>query len=196
MRDLHGYADRRTPEWSRPLAPLPDWLRSVDQLLQEHRPREQRESVHLNLDHARYLAAGRAERLAAWRQRLDLTAAKAAALLGYADEEQILRIERGERVKPDLERQRRLVEDHAPDAARDRCRWLRSWRHRMGFTCEKAVRVLGYSGRFNLYRVEMGHRNPSWEKVLVALAEERLRGGGRTATEPDHRARGPSRTRR
>jgi hypothetical protein len=33
MRDRYGYPDRRQPSWSKPLAPLPEWLDSVDALL-------------------------------------------------------------------------------------------------------------------------------------------------------------------
>ncbi len=30
-----GDADRRSPAWSRPLAPLPEWLREVERLIDE-----------------------------------------------------------------------------------------------------------------------------------------------------------------
>ena len=42
MTGPRAYADRERPSWSQPLAPLADWLKSVDTLIDEQRSRPSR----------------------------------------------------------------------------------------------------------------------------------------------------------
>ena len=182
MNDPWGHADRQSPKWSRPLAPLPEWLESVEEILEELRQAERVFAPHLDPGREQRFAeqrlawrrSARVSWMVQWRERLGLTPAEAAKLLGYANEKEIRQIENEIPVRRKLERQMQLVVDLAPDAVRNRSQWLHCWRLRMGFTCRHATEILGYHSAFNLYRAETGVRSPSWEKILVALAEERF----------------------
>jgi len=99
---------------------------------------------------------------------------RAAVVLGYANADEILRIEDGAPVRRDVGRQMRLAQARTSESTRNRSHWLRNWRRRMGFMCARATEVLGYYGRCNLYRVEHGPSQSSWEKILIAIAEERM----------------------
>jgi len=181
MRDRHGYADRRQPSWSKPLAPLPEWLDSVDALLSERtvapirlpttgNPYRRRRPIRAIAYH-RHLCPTWLRR---WRRRLHLTPGQAAELLGYCSALEIRTIERGSPVSRSPRRQMELVSARAPEAAQDRGQWLLDWRLRMGITTRQATEILGYSNRFNHYRAEGAHGRPSWEKILIAVAEERM----------------------
>jgi len=58
---------------------------------------------------------------------------------------------------------------------RRRAEWLKAWRKRLGLTQHEAARLLGYGHRNEIARIEAGYRNPSWEKVFLAILEEQLR---------------------
>ena len=74
-----------------------------------------------------------------------------------------------------------LVTARAPEAAQDRGQWLLDWRLRLEISTRQATEILGYSCRFNHWRVEGAHGRPSWEKILIAIAEERIAADATTA---------------
>ena len=175
-------ADRRSPAWSEPLAPLADWLRSVDDVIERARrprphPRVVTPPTRRPPDRTPpAFAMFRKDFMRHWRARHRLDAREAARWLGYRHPSEILRIEAGKRVPRNLRRQQERVEEQAPDAARDRSAWLFQWRKRMGISGRIAAQRLGYRHRNDYYRAEKGFFQPSWEKVLVALFEEERAG--------------------
>ena len=192
-----GDADRKTPEWAKPLAPLPEWLESVTRLLEEIPHRDLEEIPPQDPDWwtasvrrpAGYRAptspaagaAGtrepwrrpstRAEWMMQWRTRLGLTQDEAAQALGYRTD-QIRRLEAGEVIRGSHKLQRLLAEARRPGAFPDRIYWLIEWRRRLEISQKVAARRLGYSSRSSVSDVERGLRRPSWEKILIAIVEE------------------------
>lgn len=187
--------DRKRPEWAKPLAPLPEWLDSVESILREHRPpvpamlplsdRPQRplevaRRVDWRVRPARIPDEGRRlERLRDhgvwlrwWRRHLGLTRAQAASALGYGGPKIIARIEAGKPVARPVGRQRRLAVERLGTPDVDRSDWIRKWRQRLGVSHREAIAILGYRGHLRVWEAENGRFQPAWEKVLVAIAEE------------------------
>jgi DNA-binding XRE family transcriptional regulator len=65
--------------------------------------------------------------------------------------------------------------DDITQTIEDRCRWLKDWRRRLGITQVEAARILGYSDRRQIGKIEWGGRNPAWEKIFIAIAAENAR---------------------
>ena len=200
MRDCTGHSHPRSPSWSKPLAPLSDWLDSVNSLLTNRDPLPPPRPSHpyrrtrpLRVTGDEHTLDG--DWLIAWRCRLGLTPSQAADLLGYGSPLEIGAIERGYYVERSERRQMELVRVRAPGAEPNRSVWLHRWRIRMGLSTRRATEILGYSGTFNLYRAERGRGRPSWEKILIAIAEEQPAAGNdacQRTTPSDTRAILPS----
>jgi DNA-binding XRE family transcriptional regulator len=188
MSDRSG-PDRNRPEWAKPLAPLPEWLTSIEELLKS----VDRE----NAWHGRYptyaplripgcvsraySARRRSDWFKAWRKRRSISRSQAAKILGYDGAGAIACIEarpRNETVRGDKRRQRALAEQRWGEPIPDRVAWLTAWRQRLGIYKRVAAQTLGYSSRTAIYYIETGQFNPSWEKVLIAIDAERAHGAG------------------
>lgn len=195
---VFGDSDRSHPEWAKPLAPLPEWLASAEEILREarlgRRPPESDEAqryadrvLALLSDEQEYGDYGwatsrQAEWLKEWRRRLRLSTARAARVLGYENAAAIETIENGRslrRVRRDPVRQRRLAEERWGEAIHDRVEWLKGWRKWLGITQREASQILGYSHQNEISRVERRHYQPAWEKILVAIVELDHRSLGR-----------------
>lgn len=169
--------DRRTPEWAKPLAPLPEWLASVEALCREPRRRvlrhEPREAARPGSEIARARRLWyRAQAMCVWRENLGLSPSRAARLLGYDGASAIRAIEEGIWVRRDVARQQRLVARRCPGALVSRTRWLQRWRVRLDLSQHQAADWLGYASRMQICMIEAGYRDPSWERVLVAIEIE------------------------
>ena len=181
-------ADRRSPSWSQPLAPLSDWLQSVDHLIEETRrprpPVRRPASVFVPpsgppaLPQYRPELPDRADWMQEWRGRHRLDAREVAQRLGYAHPSDILNIEAGLPVPRNRIRQRAQVAALDPSAEADRSGWLRDWRERLGVSGRIAAEWVGYRDRREFYRAEKRLFKPSWEKLLVAMVEEEMQAGG------------------
>ncbi|MBW2541009.1 MAG: helix-turn-helix transcriptional regulator [Deltaproteobacteria bacterium] len=176
--------DRNHPEWAKPLAPLPEWLDSIEQLLksvdranarQDQSPAIARVSTR-GWQNYRYLHHIRCYRMKVWRKWRSISRSEAARILGYASAGVIARIEDGCRdgtVRANTRRQRELAESRWAEPIEDRAIWLKAWRKRLGISQRVAARILGYATRDGISRIEANLRNPSWEKVLVAIDAEK-----------------------
>jgi DNA-binding XRE family transcriptional regulator len=175
--------DRSNPDWAKPLAPLPDWLASVDRLLQSVSVRNQgyNRDVHNVQNVPPQQPPGptpwelRREWLRGWRKRFALTEAKAAESLGYDGPDVIAHLEQPDSTRPrrNRQRQRALPEERWGEPVADKASWLRAWRKRLGISQCKAASILGYRHRCAVSRVEYNEFDPSWEKILIAIHAER-----------------------
>lgn len=181
--------DRNHPEWAKPLAPLPEWLESIEELLKSvDRANAQHPSspiIQPRSGHGpecrRGLPHDRCNWMKSWRKRRSITRRQAAAILGYDSAAVIARIEAsccGEKVRPDVRRQRKLAERRWGEPIPDRKAWLKTWRARIGIYQWAAAKILGYAGRFAISRIENNHFVPAWEKILVAIDAEKATAAG------------------
>jgi len=167
MSDRSG-PDRNNPKWAKPLASLPEWLASVDELLQSI----QESSGQYDQDSFRNQALSNVGTWqpgprwwALWRERFGLTEAQAAEIIGND----------GLPSKGIKKRMRELAEERWGEPIPDKIAWLRAWRKRLAIPQWKAANMLGYAHRCAISRIECGHSIPSWEKILIAIhAEQQL----------------------
>ena len=177
MRGWSGRSgpDRHKPEWAKPLAPLPEWLDSVDELLRS--VRSDSESPILRVRRAPgYRPEVRREWMRSWREMFSLTEAQAAEILGNSDADAIVRFEadRPPYPKRNDKLQQALAEERLGNSVTNRTRWLKEWRKRIGISQRRAAHLLGYTHRLSICNIEYGVVNPSWEKILVAHHAEKV----------------------
>jgi len=182
-------AGRYHPEWARPLAPLPEWLESIEQLLKTStRPADRYGSLPVivtglndGLPVEPWYRHIRCHRMQYWRAWRGIPRCEAARILGYEYSGVIERIERGFRdssVSRNLRRQQSLAEFRWGEPISDRCHWLKAWRKRLGIYQWQASNILGYSGRRSIARIENRWAVPAWERILMAIdAENALKEG-------------------
>jgi predicted transcriptional regulator len=176
--------NRSRPEWAKPLAPLPEWLDSIEQLLKSvDRPADRYGSRPVieptSNDECQinpWFSHIRCNRMRIWRKWRAISRSEAARILGYADAGVIARIEEDRRdatVKRDRRLQQRLAEHRWGEPIPDRCEWLRAWRERLGIYQWAAANILGYEGRCSIGSIENKRAVPAWERILVAIDAER-----------------------
>jgi DNA-binding XRE family transcriptional regulator len=178
--------DLRKPEWARPLAPLPEWLDSVDRILRKARPESGGEAEWEIFVGGGYYETGsgpypvpettsnlsqniRRDSMKRFCERYRLTPEQAAEILGH---ENAAAIESAQPPRRNTRRQEALAHRRWGSPITDRCAWLKDWRARLGFTQRDAAIRLGYSARQEISRVENRWSTPSWEKLLIAIFVE------------------------
>jgi DNA-binding XRE family transcriptional regulator len=65
--------------------------------------------------------------------------------------------------------------DDPSKVIKNRSRWLKEWRRRLGITQAEAARILDYSDRSQIGMIERCGRKPAWEKIFIAIAAENAR---------------------
>ena len=168
----HSGPDRKTPNWAKPLAPLPEWLDSVEQILRthDHRAHSRPTPTGRQIEHVSHLVYW----MRAWRERLDLSEEEAADILGYDDPRAIRLFESGGlpgRIPRSHIRQEELACSRWGRQIRDRRLWLTRWRAFLGISERETAHLLSYCGQMTISQIECGYRIPAWEKILVAIAE-------------------------